>query len=260
MSRISTFTAILLVSLAGRSHALQPLVSDDTGTQGEGGKQIEVAYIHAQARDGGVMDHTHTMPFVLTYGMTDALDIAAGISQQRINPHDGGDKDGIGNTILGTKYRFYENDVEKLSFAVKPEIILPVSRSDEARSLGSGKTSYALSLLATRETGFGALIATLAAYRINYRDPLLNATTRNNQYLASIAALWKTGEQWQVGGEAGVYTQGNRALDSNSQFAQLAAIWSPNCDTDVALGIKRDFDTGSAVIWTTTLGLTYRFR
>ena len=239
---------------------MQPLVSDDTGTQGQGGKQVEVAYTHERTRDGAAADHTHVVPFVFTYGMTDALDIAASISQQRINPHVGNDVNGIGNIVLGAKYRFYENDTEKLLFAAKPEVLLPVSRSDEARGLGTGKTSYALSLLATRETGFGAMIATLAAYRINYRDPILDAAARNNQYLASIATLWNLGEQWRLCGEAGVRTQKDRTLDSNSQFAQLAAIWSPNSDTDVALGIKRDFNTGSAVIWTTTLGLTYRFR
>ena len=119
---------------------------------------------------------------------------------------------------------------------------------------GAGKTSTFFMVLGLLQPDGGKI------YRINYRDPILDAAARNNQYLASIATLWNLGEQWRLCGEAGVRTQKDRTLDSNSQFAQLAAIWSPNSDTDVALGIKRDFNTGSAVIWTTTLGLTYRFR
>ncbi|MFY9327437.1 MAG: transporter [Georgfuchsia sp.] len=246
--------------LAAPTFGLQPLVTDDTGTQGAGGKQLEVAYERERCRDSGDTDYAHSVPLVFTYGMSEALDIGLGVAHQRINPADGDGETGAGNPVLGAKYRFYENDTEKLSFAVKPEIVLPVSQSDEARGLGTGKTSYALSLLATQKTSFGSLIATLAAFRINYRDSLLDADARNNQFLASIAALWNVGEQWQIGGEVGTYTQEDRALDNNSRFAQLASIWSPNGDTDVALGIKRDFNTGSAVIWATTLGLTYRFR
>lgn len=77
---------------------------------------------------------------------------------------------GWGNVVLGAKWRFHDKEASKLSFALKPEIQLPVSKDREARGLGTARTSYGVSLLMTQETGFGAVHANAAVERVNYSD------------------------------------------------------------------------------------------
>ncbi|MBI3041689.1 MAG: hypothetical protein HYY78_02555, partial [Betaproteobacteria bacterium] len=98
--------------------AFQPLVTDDTGTQGAGGNQIEVAYNRTvdKAPDARVV--THEAPLVFTRGVTDALDLYAGLGYQRIvPPAPEAVQRGWGNPAVGAKWRFYENEAAKLSFA-----------------------------------------------------------------------------------------------------------------------------------------------
>ncbi|MBI3041228.1 MAG: hypothetical protein HYY78_00170, partial [Betaproteobacteria bacterium] len=113
---VSLFGCIAL--LPAIASAFQPLVTDDTGTQGAGGNQLEAAYNRTvdKAPDARVV--THEAPLVFTRGVTDALDLYAGLGYQRIvPPAPEAVQRGWGNPAVGAKWRFYENEAAKLSFA-----------------------------------------------------------------------------------------------------------------------------------------------
>jgi len=78
-----------------------------------------------------------------------------------VPPAPGATERGWGNPVLGAKWRFYDNESSKLSFAFRPEIQFPVSDNREARGLGTARVSYGAGLLMRQETGFGALLANL---------------------------------------------------------------------------------------------------
>ena len=118
---------------------MQPLVTDDTGTQGAGGNQIEATYNRTTDKAPGSKTITHEVPLVVTRGFTDALDLYAGIRWQKISPDaPGAVERGWGNTAVGAKWRFYDNESSKLSFALKPEIQFPVSRNRRSARAGHG--------------------------------------------------------------------------------------------------------------------------
>ena len=95
----------------GLGQGFQPLITDDTGTQGARGNQIEVAYSRAEDKEAGVRTVTHYVPLVYTRGITDALDLYAGSIYQRIAPPGpSSDERGWSNTAIGAKWRFYENE------------------------------------------------------------------------------------------------------------------------------------------------------
>ena len=120
--------------------AFQPLVTDDTGTQGAKGNQVEAAYNRTVDKVSGTKAVTQEVPLVFTRGFTDALDLYAGVGYQRIEPPAPGTEErGWGNPAVGAKWRFYENEASKLSFALKPEVQFPVSDSREAQGLGTEK-------------------------------------------------------------------------------------------------------------------------
>lgn len=91
--------------------AFQPLVTDDTGTQGTGGNQLEAAYDRTVDKAPGTRDVTHEVPLVFTRGITDALDFYAGLGYQRIAPTAPATVErGWGNPAFGAKWRFDEEE------------------------------------------------------------------------------------------------------------------------------------------------------
>jgi hypothetical protein len=241
--------------------AFQPLITDDTGTQGAGGNQVEAAYNRAVDKAPGARVVTHEVPLVFARGVTDALDLYAGLGYQRIVPPAPETREsGWGNPALGAKWRFYENEAARLSFALKPEIQFPVSKGHEARGLGTARPSYSVNLIMTQETGFGAVHANLVAERVNYSDDTLNAAERRDLYRLSVAPVWDVAEGWKLALDAGLTTNPDRAARARMGYVELGAVYSPGKDLDLALGIIRNVSDGPGSTTQAALGVTWRFR
>jgi hypothetical protein len=259
--RLSIRPLALATLLPAVAAAFQPLVTDDTGTQGAGGNQIEAAYNRTVDKVSGARIVTQEMPLVFTRGVTDALDLYAGIGYQRIAPAAPAMAErGFGNSAVGAKWRFFEDDANKLSFALKPEIRFPVSDNREARGLGTARASYSFGLLMTQETGFGAVHANLMADRANYSDEAINVAERRNLYRLSVAPVWDVARGWKLALDAGLMTNPDRAARARMGYVELGAIYSPGKDLDLAAGIIRNVGNGDVQTWQATAGFTWRFR
>jgi hypothetical protein len=241
--------------------AFQPLITDDTGTQGEGGNQIEAGYNRTTDKTPGGRTVTHEIPLVFTRGITDELDIYVGGTRTRIaQDAPAATESGWSNPVIGAKWRFYDDEASKLSFALKPEVSFGVSDSKEARGLGTGKTSYGVGLLMTRETGFGSFLANLQVDRANYSDDTLNAAERRTQYRLSVAPVWDVTEGWKLALDTGVMTNPDRTAKDWMGYVELGAIYSPSKDLDFALGIIRNNRDGNTQTTQLTTGITWRFK
>lgn len=242
-------------------HGFQPLITDDTGTQGTAGNQTELSYNRTMDKESGVRTVTQDIPFVYTRGITDALDLYAGFTYQRIAPPapDSTER-GWSNPALGAKWRFYEDEAGKLSFALKPEVRLPVSESREGRGLGTARASYSAGLLATQETAFGAVHGNLAVERTDYSEGALDAAERRTLYRLSVAPVWHVTPHWKVALDAGVATNPDRTARRHLTYGEVGAIYAPGKDFEFALGVIRNFRDGRVRTTQLTLGLTTRFR
>lgn len=261
MKRAAAFVATSTLFFPYGSFAFQPLVTDDTGTQGAGGNQIEAAYNRTVEKTGGAREAAHEVPVVYTRGITDALDVYVGIARLKLEPPEPvPGEHGWGNVALGAKWRFYENEATGLSFALKPEVRLPVSRSREARGLGTARTSYAAGLLATQEMPFGAIHANLAAQKVDYADPALDAAERRTRYRASVAPVWDVTEQWKLALDLGYATNPDPAARRYLAYGEIGAIYAPIKDFEIAFGLIRNFRDGAVSTAQATVGLTWRFR
>lgn len=249
------------VLLPATAMAFQPLVTDDTGTQGTGGNQIEAAYNRTVEKAPGTRDVAHEVPLVFTRGITDTLDLYAGLGYQRLVPTvPAATEHGWSNPGVGAKWRFYEHEASKLSFAVRPELRFPVSKNREARGLGAARVFYSVGLLLTKKTGFGAVHANAVAERVNYADDALNAAERRTLYRVSAAAVWDVAERWKLALDAGLTTNPDRAARSRMGYVEIGAIYSPSKDLDLAFGIVRGIMDADARTTNATGGLTWRFR
>jgi hypothetical protein len=250
---------LLLAAAAPFAFAFQPLITDDTGTQGTGGNQIEISVNEDREDSAGVTTKVRTLPVVYTRGLTDALDVFIGANHISASAP-GFDVSGSGNPSFGAKWRFYDNEESKTSIGLKPEIILPVSSSKENDGLGVGRTSYGLTLILTQEVSFGAVHANLFSGRERFRDPAVIPDASITR--ASIAPVWDVAEGWALALDVGAETVKAGGVDTRSSFAEIGAIYSPSDDLDFALGLIRATDDAQPSTETTsaTVGVTWRFK
>lgn len=250
-----------LAMLPVAAWAFQPLITDDTGTQGKGGNQIEASYNRAVTESFGTKDVARAVPLVYTRGLTDVLDLYLGASHLRLEPAaPAPTESGWSNVAFGAKWRFYEDEKSKLSFGLKPEIQFPVSDNKEARGLGTGRTSYGIAMIMTQETGFGAVHANLAVNRVNFSDDALNAAQRRSLYRLSVAPVWDVAESWKLALDTGLTTNPDPTTRARMGYVELGAIYSPSKDLDFALGVIRSLADGNARTTQVTAGVTWRFR
>lgn len=127
------------------SFGAHPLITEDTGTQGARNGQIEITGEWADDYEDG---ETVQPNMVLSYGLTDNLDLVVGVPHSRIvsDTEEGTiTEEGLNDVGLDFKWRFYEEGV--ISFAIKTGVTFPTG--DETRGLGTGETTYSAFFVST---------------------------------------------------------------------------------------------------------------
>ena len=77
VKRVAAQVVVLtLAGFSGPAPAVQPLVTDDTGTQSSGGNQLEFALNEVRASVNGGIERLRTLPIVYTRGLTETLERA----------------------------------------------------------------------------------------------------------------------------------------------------------------------------------------
>jgi hypothetical protein len=264
MSRIQSrfsrglFPAVLFVVFSPSSFALQPLVTDDAGTVGAGARQLEVSYDRARTRWGGEegTERVSSVPVTFTYGLTETLDIGVGIDYSRIRVP-GERVRGFGNTAIGGKWRFFENESSGSSLAVSAEVLLPVSSGREEHGLGAGKTSGGLTFIFSQEVPFGEVHFNAGVGRERFRHSEDNTTSRS----FSVAPVWNVSERWKLALDVGVDLSRSGGDTVRSKFAEIGAIYTLSESVELALGYIRmtDDEHPKAKTNGVTLGLTWQF-
>lgn len=169
--RQAAITLAMAILACPTVRAMQPLITGDTGTQGTGGNQIEFSYNHDRTRTSGEISRVDTVPLVYTRGLSETLDMFAGLSYSQIRVSSpAGTASGCGNPSVGAKWRFFEDSESKTSLAIKPEVLFPVSSNRENAGLGDGRTSGNLTLILTQEVPFGAIHVNAGVGRDRFRN------------------------------------------------------------------------------------------
>lgn len=243
------------------AHAFQPLITDDTGTQGAGGNQLEFAINNDRAKAAGEVERVRTLPVVYTRGVSDAVDVFVQANHTRIRSTvPDSDASGVGSPSLGFKWRFFENEASKTSIGLKPEVVLPVKASREDKGLGVGRTSYGATVILTQEVPFGAVHANAFSGRERFRDAVVNPDVTVTRL--SLAPVWDVSEQFKLALDVGSETAKAAGVKVRATFVEVGAVYAPSKDVDLALGFVRSTDdsTPEVVVNSVTAGVTWRFK
>jgi hypothetical protein len=245
-----TLSALALAAASSTALGFQPLITDDTGTQGSGGNQLELAYTGLKVAN----EKERAVELVYTRGLSDTLDVFVGIGRQTI---DNGCACNTGpvNPSVGAKWRVFENE-RKTSLAIKPVLITGASEENEAKGMGPGKLSYEISLILTQEASWGAVHANLVAGKEKFRDPL--ADTKAQQF--SVAPVWNLSEQVKLAVDLGTIRAETNGQTAKAKFGEIGAIYSPTAELDFAVGYINEKPDQGETAKTVTAGVTWRFK
>src|SRR5262245_57815680 len=201
-------TSAFLLSPSDFGWAAHPFITDDTGTQGAGGWQLELQgdFLRDKRTAGGVerKDKVDGYTSVLSYGLLDNLDVQVGVGYLNARTTTSGttvsDESGMSDSTLELKWRFYDKD--DFSLGLKPVVVLPTGNED--RGLGSGRTSWGISLLATYEADPWTFLANVAYFRARFKDPQTAADSRSDLWRVSGGAAYALNGGWRLVGELGL--------------------------------------------------------
>lgn len=233
-TRKSCASFLFAVALLSSSplFAAHPLISEDTGTQGEDKFQLELNAEKGRDNSGDVKTDTLNSNMTLSYGFRENADIIFTLPHQNTRTDTDGEittARGFSDVAMDLKWRFYE--AEKISFALKPGFTYP--SGDENQGLGSGKAKYGLYFITSIDPAPWTY-----HIHVGYLRNRNTADEREGIWHASFGG-WYTNGKLRLIYDAGINTNTDKTAKSNPAFLILGAIYSVTEDFDLDVGIKK---------------------
>lgn len=259
MNTMNNICVIIFFFWISEAFAAHPLITDDAGTLGKGNAQLEFIGEYGYDDEEGVRTNSLVAPIapVLSYGITDNLDIVLGISYLYVRTKQKGtmsDEDGISDTSIELKWRFYAK--EGLGLAIKPGISLPTG--DNNKGLGNGRPSYGLVLITTKEIDPWAFHLNLGYTHIEYRREEDTAEKRKGIWHASLASEVDIIKDLKAVANTGIERNFDKTSNTHPAFILGGLIYAVTEKVDIDFGIKGGLNK-PATDYSFLAGITWRF-
>lgn len=250
--RSSGLSVILVCLFCSEVFAFHPLITDDAGTQGKGKFQLEINGDYGHDEDEGVITKRTQTLSTLSYGLSDPVDLIIGLPYQHIRTEDSGyltKQEGLADMSLEIKWRFYEKD--GLGFALKPGLTFPTG--DDRKGLGSGRVTYRLFFIGTKEIKPWAFHFNLGYIRNE------NTFGENiDLWHGSLASSFEINTDLKLVGNIGIERNADPNLNDPKAFILGGVIYSLFDNFDIDFGVKGGL-TKTEEDYTILMGLTWRF-
>ena len=256
MKKISAITVSLTLFLSATAFAAHPLITDDTGVQGAGKFQFELNGQYSRNNDGqGAIEQVRQAATALTYGVTDAIDVAVCLPWQKSDLDDNGlatSSSGLSDVGITVKWHFF--DQEGLSLALRPGITLPTGDFD--KGLGNGKATESLFLISTND--LKPFMPLTLHMNLGYIRNESKGEDRVDLWHASFAAVYAAAQSLQIVADIGTDTNPQKETKMNPAYLLGGVIYSVTESLDVDFGVKGGLNKAEPD-FTTLAGITARW-
>lgn len=260
--RLGAVAAAVVVLVPGAARAAHPMVTDDAGTLGRGGRQLEVGAALSRDLDGPAGAHTSDDTgegaVGLGLGVRDDLDLVVGIASVWSRVQEDGaavaDTRGVGDATLDLKWRVLE--AGGFALALKPGVSFPTGSA--TRGLGTGRVCYAATVVASQELGRVGLHANAGYHRDEYARREDRQASRADRFAASLAATVQVAEPVLLVADVGAETNADRASSTWPAYGLGGVVYTAHEDLDLDLGVKVGL-SGPETDVTGLAGATWRF-
>lgn len=149
MKTLYTSCLVLLI-FSGLAQAGPPLLTSDTGTPGDGHWEINVGL-------SGEKTSSHFQLAVqaldLNYGLGERIQLKYEFPWIFSRLEGGETRDGIGNSVLGIKWRFFDEDRQGIAVSTYPQVEFNTANSSVDKGLADKGTKYILPFEIERKIG-----------------------------------------------------------------------------------------------------------
>ena len=272
--------ALLLLLIPLTANGFEPLNTDDAGTVPKDRNQIELYFfktgLHGGANTVDITtpgeeyfgaDNAKAFPFTYIRGINENLEASIGVTYFA-NPR--GNYSPVANKVLALKWRFATDQDGKWALAIKPSFTLPGSPQQQVQGLDLALPSYGLNLIGSRywdgvELHVNASY-TNSPYNTNYLIGGSTSPNRKNIIFLSAAPVWTVVQGFRLAFDVGITTNPPSNQPYLTNYALLAAIFSPIDDLDIGLSYMRSAENMGIVVNNTgvsasrsEIGFTWRF-
>ena len=143
----------VIVGIAGAAHGQggPPLLTDDTGTPGDGAWELNVAVtMEKTSRE----DFWEAPILDLNYGIGDRVQLKFEIPWAVLDEDDAETRSGFGNPLIGVKWRFLDQADHGVSVSTYPQIELNALSSSVRHGLAEEDTGLLLPIEIERDFGY----------------------------------------------------------------------------------------------------------
>lgn len=141
---IKVYWVVLAIWLLPGTHFLQagpPFVTDDPEPPSPGGWEINIPFILERSPGKTEMD---TPLFDLNYGLPD-IQLKLEFPIEIVNEDGNGTQAGAGDSLIGVKWRFFNNAQSQLQIGTYPQVLVPTG--NHSHGFGEGRAAFVLPLL-----------------------------------------------------------------------------------------------------------------
>lgn len=224
------------------SFAAHPLITDDAGTSDKGRLQFELSGEFSRDReteDGVTVKETGSeVATTISYGVMENADFVIALPYQWNRVKEDGDiisdADGISDLSLELKWRFFEK--ESAGVALKPGITFPTG--DETEGLGTGRVTYSLSCIATKEWEPLAIHLNFAFMHNEYKLKEDEEANRKDIWDISLASEAEVLTNLTAVANIGMERNSDKASSTHPAFVLGGIIYSVSEVVDIDFGIK----------------------
>ena len=259
-------SAILAASLTalytGPAAAALPFITDDAGTLGKGTSQVELWYTRSTDKETieglDVITERDLPGATFGYGVADPLDVTLGLAREwgqetvaGVSANDAG----IALFTLSAKWRLYAEEKSGFCFAVKPL----VGYSYLVGGMGEDYTATLGGWLITTKEYEPLSVSLNVGYLFNHYGSVAERDgSKSSLWSASALVTYEVIKGLKLGGDVGAWTNQDKTDSTIPVYALAGAIYSPNRNIDLSLGLKFGV-TRPEPDFAWTAGITFRF-
>jgi hypothetical protein len=212
--KISVYT-LLFIFVPAFALAGPPMFTDDTGTPGDGRWEINVAFT-VEKRSKETQYETPILD--MNYGLGEDLQFKYEVPWLLLNEKGEGAKDGLGNSLIGLKWRFIDEADRGFSASVYPQLECnnPGSSSDN-RGLADNGTKLLFPVQLEKRLGAIGVTAEIGYTIVQYQK---------DEWVFGLMLGYNISNRLQILGE--IYGTALSEFEENEQVSNFGAVWKFN--------------------------------
>ncbi len=209
---------LLLSSVSALAQGSPPFYTDDTATAEKGQWCLDLGVATERARCG---DYTWNAPSIdLAYGLTNQIEFSYGVPMIIVQLEGESARSGLGNSVAGVKWRFYEDDAAKFAVSVNPQVEFDNPTSSRRRGLVENNTGFFLPFQMRK--AFGEIETAFNVGRIFH----VRNASESDVWQAGIAVGRQFAEPLHVGVE--LYGETSLKFERSLVILNLGAVYTVN--------------------------------